>query len=418
MSPADRCAAAVRRWARAAAAGGAPPPFPFRQSTALVRAHGTNALRGAVPAALHDAAAAARGQDRVDWFTRTWLDALAARVTGAATYAHYVLTPVLDRHCRCGAGPDHQVDAARLAAALTADLVHHELRPDAAAHPRRVRAAVRLAADLHAALRPGGPHPGGGRAARRAPTAAADPRAARRTCRRLLSALAGGQGPLLRQLLAWTPLPATGAPDEYLFMRAVQVMEVLAWAAAAQARAAGTHRADIGEVTGRLAALAGNLRRATDLFPLLSTLDPAQFATVRAGTYGTGALQSPGFAALERHCRGVPALRPETVGAVGVDRCPVPHPALGETLRALRARLDPGAAARLAAHVDAVDDAWLRWKRAHCGVTRRLIGAVPGTGHTDGLAYLRRHAAAGLLAGDPPAVAGERGRTVAPAWTT
>lgn len=419
VSAVDRLAAAMRSWARAAA-GGAPPPFPFRQTTALVRAHGTNALRGAVTSALRDAAAAARRQDRVDWFTRAWLDALAARAAGGATYAHYVLAPALDRYCRRSAGPDPQSNAARLATALTADLIRHELRPGAASPPRRVRAATRLAADLHAALRHGAWHQGDRTAARpaRPRRAVADPQAVRRTCARLVPLLCRGQRPLLRQLLAWTPLPATGAPDEYLFIRAVQVMEVLAEAAAAQARAAGAAAADVGEVTARLAALAGNLRCATGLFPVLSTLDPAQFAVIRAGTYGTGALQSRGFAALERHCRGLPALRAETVGAVGVDRCPVPHPALGEALRDLRARLDPAAAARLAAQVDAVDDAWLRWKRAHCGVTRRIIGAVPGTGHTDGLAYLHRHAGTALLTGDAPQTAGERERTVTPAWTT
>ncbi|AXI80904.1 tryptophan 2,3-dioxygenase [Peterkaempfera bronchialis] len=395
MSTAVRSAPqTIRDWSRAVdgiGPGSPAPAFPFAEATAAVRAHGTAELPAELAEALVDAARTARTRagepPDESWFTDRWLRSATMTATATQSYEAYTMCGLFEQYCRSGPA-GYQQHARLLSAALTADLIRHELdaapsdRPDA-----RTAAATRLTGDLCQAIRPGG-----------APPRPLGHDAALRLCTRLIHRLCRTQPPVLRRIVDCTPLPATTEPDEYLFTRSVQIMEVLSAVAAEQAgeaRNRGPHQPS--GLPPRLHALADTLRHATRLFHLLCTLDAGQFAHIRDATYGTGALQSPAFAALERCCRGEQALRPETLEAVPLDRSPLPEIPLRQALAALRTRLDPEAAARLDEAVTAVDTAWVRWKRTHRGVARRIIGDVPGTGGTDGLSYLNRHLDTPLL---------------------
>ncbi|MFJ6213538.1 hypothetical protein ACIQGZ_09425 [Streptomyces sp. NPDC092296] len=384
----------IRAWSHAvdaAGPGGRAPAFPFAEATAAIRAHGTGDLPAELAEVLVDAAQVARSRAGEplgeSWFTDRWLRSATMTATGTESYEAYTMCGLFDQYCRSGAD-DYQQRGRLLSAVLTADLIRHELDLDRGDQPHgRATAAARLAGDLCRAVRPGG-----------GPSRPLGHDAALRLCTRLSRRLCRTQPPVLRRIVDCTPLPATAEPDEYLFTRSVQVMEVLSAVAAehaTEAKRSAPHQP--GGLLPRLHAVAETLGHATRIFHLLSTLDADQFAHIRAATYGTGALQSPAFAALERCCRGEQALRPETLEAVPLDRSPLPDMPLGQALTALRGRLDREGAARLDEAVAAVDSAWLHWKRTHRGVARRIIGDVPGTGGTDGLAYLGRHLDTPLL---------------------
>ncbi|MDX3852394.1 hypothetical protein [Streptomyces sp. AK02-01A] len=385
---------AIRAWSRAAHTAGpaaSAPEFPFTEATRTLRAYGTGALPAELAAALVEAAATAWSRAGTapaeSWFTAHWLRCATATATATQTYETYTMCGLLDQYCRAGT-TGYEETANVLSAALVADLIQHELRM---AHRgrsgARSAAATRLAGDLRQALSPDSarPRPLG-------------PDTALRFCARLISGLCRNRPSALRRIVECTPLPATTEPDEYLFNRSVQIMEILSGAAAAQAADAGRcGPRELPELVSRLGALTRTLRHAARLFHIVSTIDAGQFARIRAATYGTGALQSPAFAALERYCRGERALRPELLTAVPVAGSPLPDVPLGQALEGLRLTLEVPAAVRLEDAVAAVDTAWLRWKRAHHGVARRIIGDVPGTGRTDGVSYLSRHMNAPLL---------------------
>jgi tryptophan 2,3-dioxygenase len=357
----------VHTWSLSGGAG----EFPVAAATGELRRHGMSCASAefvsALVAATTVAARVASRAPHLSWAVRSWLENATACVTGRRSYSAYTMSDVFDEYC--AAGEDYQSRARTVSAALLADTLSCELRtrPEV-----RGTAALSLAADLHATLghvSRGGRLPAGEAAGR---------------CADLVADLCAGE-PALAVLIPCTPLPVTTEPDEPLFIRTVQVTELLARDCARQAEQAlhlGERR--LPELLARLTAIATNLRWASRLFPLLNTMDRDGFARIRAATTGTGALQSSGFAALERVCRGAEAVRPETVHAFPAERAPIPKTSLAVRLAGLRT----GHTGPLEAAIGDVDTAWLRWKRAHRGATRRLIGDVPGTGGTEGLRYL------------------------------
>ncbi|WP_377267106.1 hypothetical protein [Peterkaempfera sp. SMS 1(5)a] len=411
---------AVQTWLRAAqrCSLGLPPAFPFREVTAAIRRHGSAALPSAVNNALIEAAAraeelAGRPPAR-SWFAARWLWSATAGARGSPSYDAYVMCGLLNQYCQ-GAG-DFRANARALGTALTADLLGHELAQHCAEFTRpRTRAAVHLAADLRRAVRgtasppAAGPDPGSGAGTGTdADTAdgidpakepGLEPADALRLCERLVSVVQRSQSPQLRTVLAYTPLVVTTEHDEYLFIRSIQIMELLSSLAASHAQEAleCADRDAVPELLVHLEGLRSTLDHSARLFHIVATVDPVQFAGIRDATYGTGALQSPAFAALERLCRGAEALRPETSAAVPADRQPCPATSLSSALEELLGRVDEETAARLAGTAAAVDQQWLRWKRAHHGVARRIIGDVPGTGGTLGITYLAEYMHTPLL---------------------
>jgi tryptophan 2,3-dioxygenase len=391
---------AVRSWT-----AGLLPGFVLLTDIApALAAHGTGALPRELKAAFSEAAGAiasavprpghrvhsqAENPEEDTWIVAGWLTAADAMCSGHRTYETYTLCDLFDAHC-AGAPEDggHQRRAQVLAALLTADLVRHELTsPRSTA---RTTAVSRLAGDLAMTLAP--------TARRRRPT----PPAALRLAREVTAQLCAGGPPTLRTLVTCPPLVTTTESDEYLFIRSVQIMEILTLAAAHHAEEASRQcqARNLDGVPAPLHGIEDCLTAATRLFPVLSTLDTVQFARIREATHGTGALQSPGFAALERTCRGTHALRPETLAGIPLHRSQLPGTPLSAALSALLSDTAVGTASAAAAAgaADAVDRAWIRWKRAHHSITRRVIGDVPGTGGSEGVAYLGRHRNTPLLA--------------------
>ncbi|WP_405747025.1 hypothetical protein OG422_28450 [Streptomyces sp. NBC_01525] len=391
---------AVASWLRRSREG-PPGPFPHRPVTRAVAAHGITALPGGLEHRLLDAWDRTRESPREpggpEWATALWLECLTSSLRDAPSYDAYTMTALFGQWCRLGDAPRR---TARLSALLAADLVRHELRRAAreerpAERRFRTAAAARLARQLDA--HDGWTDPG-------ATPPHLETAQALRRCGTLLSA--GGRGlPVPPALLVESSLPvATAEPDEPLFLRTVQIMELLAEQAAChigeahrQALAATPEPAAL---AAQLRATAAGIAHAHHVFHLVTTIDPAQFAAIRAATVGTGALQSAGFARLERRCRGTAALRPEPLAAIGLDAAPTLAPPLCAALARVTARLethDRAAAARLRLATDAVNEQWRRWKRTHLGVAKKVIGDVPGTGGTDGVRYLARHLKEPLL---------------------
>nr|AHL44345.1 putative tryptophan 2,3-dioxygenase [Streptomyces griseofuscus] len=399
-TPTERAERAVDTWLQRIRKG-PPGPFPHRLVTRAVQAHGSTALPERLRGQLIDAWDWSRScslePGSEEWATAAWLECLTSSLRNAPSYGAYTMTSLFGRWSRLGDFPRRN---AQLSALLTADLIRYELRR--ATHEdhlgeRRSRstAATLLARHLDEdrgwAETTCRPKPeGGSQAIQR--------------CNHLLSA--GGRGlPAPLALLVESSLPvATTEPDEPLFIRSVQIMELLAEQAAfhlgeahRRARAATPEPSSLAML---LHATADSLDRAQHVFRLVSTIDPTQFAAIRAATAGTGALQSTGFARLERCCRGEAGLRPETVAAVGLVTAPTPAPSLSTTLARVTTRLethDPTAAGHLRLAIQAVNAQWQRWKRTHLGVAKKIIGDVPGTGGTDGVRYLARHLEEPLL---------------------
>ena len=366
--------------------------FPHRAVVGAVRAHGINRLPHALNDLLVHTWEQARKRDPepggAEWVTTLWLECLTSRARGAPSYGTYTMTTLLERWCRLGDLPDRLT---RISALLAADMIRHELRRGLREGDDGRRRSLLVAATRFAR----GLTPAPGWTGARDDVSPESPPEAVRRCNRLLSGDGAGLPPTLALLVEGTVPVATLEPDEPLFLRSVQVMELLAVLAAEYAAAA--HEAALASepdphaLEASLAGITDALAHARRCFRLVALIDPGQFAAIRAATAGTGALQSEGFAHLERRCRGTAGVRAETVGAVGLDTVPAPAPSLGDTLRAA----PPDERRRRG--VEAVNEQWARWKHTHYGVAKRIIGDVPGTGGTDGVRYLARHLKEPLL---------------------
>jgi hypothetical protein len=404
MSPSDKARLVVEAWLRRwPAEPGA--PFPYREVTRAITMHGTGGFPEPLRGTLVEAWTQTRKHDDVSgtdphWLVAAWLDCVTSTAREAATYNSYTMSALFMTWCRLG---DIGTRSERLATALTAHLVWHELRRAASSAEPGAR-RLRTAAAVHVAQLLGPTTSSGG--GRHADAASDEALAARRRCEELLAS-PGHPAPIPAEVLLDGSLPlVTTQPDEPLFLRSVQIMELLAFRAAAYADAAQLHAAcfppsiQSPTLNTRLRLITDILGQATRLFRLVAMIDRHQFAVIRNATSGTGALQSVSFARFERRCRGGLGLRPETDEAVARAVAPVPRSSLSGTLRHVLADLGgtaPDIAHALHRDLDNVNTAWRRWKRTHYGIARRIIGDVPGTGGTDGVRYLARHREEDLL---------------------
>jgi hypothetical protein len=79
------------------------------------------------------------------------------------------------------------------------------------------------------------------------------------------------------------------------------------------------------------------------------------------------------------------------VDAVLINQVPAPDRSPGQVVTELLPGLPARQAANLRAAVAAINTVWICWKQLHYGVAKRVIGDVPGTGGTSGIAYLKQH---------------------------
>lgn len=310
------------------------------------------------------------------WFLRSWLPMLVDIGHGRCTYATYVGTPTLTQWPASGA-----VDADTCVGLLLAHLLRHELdAPIDADHPTQAAVhASRVTAMAESLVR----HGGG-----RAPATEA---------RSLAEAVLDAAPPALARQADLLALPMTTVHEEQLFLRVLQLFETVFAAMLIEVESARS-LLDIGEVEGAAAALrsaSDRLGRAIPFFRILATIHPDEFALIREETPGASGLQSTSFKGIELACaRQTPARlsspgyhEPVVAALVASD---AGRPTIEDHGMRLRAA-DGLGVERLVAAIELLDHRWGLWKKAHWATASRLIGDVPGTGGTEGAAYLRAH---------------------------
>ncbi|HEX6520482.1 MAG TPA: hypothetical protein VF070_10815 [Streptosporangiaceae bacterium] len=183
-------------------------------------------------------------------------------------------------------------------------------------------------------------------------------------------------------------LPITPLHDEYMFLRSVQIFEILYWQVArCLGRAVSAVAADDqGGACEQLADAASRLEATPVLYRILTTMPREVFAIIRGLTDGRSAIQS-------RPYRLVEALSaPRELNAEIRDKIPdveVSGVTLQEAFAEGCDRLGGAVLEPVAEAMSRLDTAWRAMKRTHWGITRKIIGEVPGTGGTTGVNYLR-----------------------------
>jgi tryptophan 2,3-dioxygenase len=216
-------------------------------------------------------------------------------------------------------------------------------------------------------------------------------------------ALAAAQ-PELQQFLAALAVPITAEHDEMMFLRSLQLFETVFEAilesilVARDALIGG----DVGRASTELELAKTTLTRAMPFFRIVGTMSPDRFAVIRVATIGASGLQSEAFKRIELICAqqtpdrlGGPGYSASNVAAI------VPElktaPSIEEQVADLLRKQLGQVPTRLLATMDGLDQAWLQWKKTHWAIATRLIGKQPGTGGTNGSAYLRHHMSSPLF---------------------
>jgi tryptophan 2,3-dioxygenase len=329
------------------------------------------------------------GDSTPGWLLSAWLISATDQEDG--DYESFLGEELLDRAVAAsGQGLDAAVDT--LIAALLADLADYEAVVLTAAPPTQQQRARTVAvtqalarlpslapraerslaglAGLHAAL---SSQLTDGALAEVARDAAA-------------SVLAAAAAPV-RQVVAVTMLPITPLHDEYMFLRSVQVFEMLYWQVVRCLRRAVTALlgGDPAAACEELADAASRLEATPVLYRVLTTMPREAFAVIRGLTDGRSAIQSRPYRLVEL------ISAPQVLSAELRDKIPdleVPCPTLQEVFEKLPGHLSRASARQVAEAMARLDTAWRAMKRTHWGITLKIIGDVPGTGGTTGVHYL------------------------------
>lgn len=192
--------------------------------------------------------------------------------------------------------------------------------------------------------------------------------------------------------------PVYVAHDEYFFMRALQAHEMVFTTLAADLRAATTSLRD-GRFADALCSLehANNIYpRAAMLFRLVATMRVDHFHAFREFTQGASAIQSEQYKRFEIACGTPPAERLRSdaftnVPAVRADAT-AGHDSLSQAY--LDARRDDIFTVDqwdvLDAALNKLESSHQRWKATHHSLAARMLGEAHGSGHTEGVPYLRK----------------------------
>lgn len=179
----------------------------------------------------------------------------------------------------------------------------------------------------------------------------------------------------LRECVDRAMLPTTVLHDEVMFIRSIQMFEVIyreiSWSLQAVLSPPG--QVDIVKLSRCLEEAAGAITRTRALFRILTTISQTEFAMIRRATQGRSAIQSEGFADIERVCK-------DKIPQLLLLNSHQSHLLLAECTR--------------------LTEAWRAMKRTHWGITRKVIGTVAGTGGTTGADYLRQRADVPLITVD------------------
>ncbi|WP_051799867.1 tryptophan 2,3-dioxygenase family protein [Catenuloplanes japonicus] len=196
-------------------------------------------------------------------------------------------------------------------------------------------------------------------------------------------------------MLRLTMLPVDTVHDEYLFLRVLQIFELLFSLLVVDLEeviaSLTTGRARI--AAARLDAATGTLHESRALWPLLATMQPEAFALFRQHTEGASAIQSRTYKLLESLCARPADARLNSLAYTSVPeiraRVRDGQVSLDEAFRAVQHSISAGSAGRVRQAMDRFADANLRWRRSHLGLATRTLGPeAAGTGNTSRLTYL------------------------------
>lgn len=313
-------------------------------------------------------------------------------------YDSYLLVPMLERlaaadgESQTDPGLDTQIRVL-LADLLLAESEALAVTPDA--HWQRVRThAVAQALARVAELAPGA-RGGVVPPARFVRTLDRDDPALAALGRRLAQAALDATPEAVRQAAEISMLPSTPVHDELMFVRSVQLFELVyrrTYRCLERALTA-LRAADLSTAVAELEAAAERVESTPILYRVLTTMSREGFAIIRAHTEGRSAIQSRAYRQVER----ITAPRPRTATDDKVARVEVPSPTLQEVFQELAPVLGEPALEPVAAAMARLDDSWRAMKRTHWGITRKIIKDSPGTGGTTGADYLKATAAIPLF---------------------
>ncbi|MFB4313826.1 hypothetical protein [Actinomadura sp. 21ATH] len=259
------------------------------------------------------------------------------------------------------------------AAALERDPGHREQRA-------RTQACL-LALSKSGLLAPDVPDAPGGRP-ERAEGAEFAPYCRERAC----GALAAVPAAHLR-VVELAMLPTTRLHDEHMFIRSIQIFEMLYRQVVGHlTRATRALELDDPELAAaELAEAAGRLEATAALYRVVTTMPKESFAVIREYTSGRSALQSRAYREVELHS----AARPRHPHADKIPAVDAPRPTLQDAFVAASGRLPESGLTGVAMQLARLEGAWRGMKRTHWGITLKIIGTVPGTGGTAGSDYLK-----------------------------
>jgi tryptophan 2,3-dioxygenase len=268
-----------------------------------------------------------------------------------------------------------------IAAAEGTTALQPRLRPDARTTAKRCRLGLQVAG------------PAARRQALSDGVSVDDPVAgARQLWANMAADLSSGE----RRMLQLTMLPVSLIHDEYQFIRILQSFEATFALVAVQLHAAvqalTENRSEI--ALQRIQAAETALREAAPLFSMVATMQVEAFHTFRVFTEGASAIQSRNYKLVESVCRQPDPSRLDSAAYHSV-------PEVRKRVLAGQSTLDGAfevarATGRLSAReVDDLEQAMrqfaatlLRWRRTHYRLAVRMLGERPGTGYTEGSAYL------------------------------
>lgn len=186
--------------------------------------------------------------------------------------------------------------------------------------------------------------------------------------------------------------PITSEHDEVLFVRILQVFEVV-FGTVVDLCLEARRQIEVVDPkagAGSLASAADLMHRAFGALRVLATIRKESFGVIRQRTSAASGLQSVSFKRVELICAAQSKERLLSAGytdPVIAALARADEPTIESVIRRRRAIGDR----RLVASLRALDREWLRWKRAHWSTAARVIGEQPGTGGTEGATYLRAH---------------------------
>jgi tryptophan 2,3-dioxygenase len=389
-TPAQLSSAEIERTLRQWRVGHA--EFPFTAVVAYYQAVGRNSVRPEVAAMLRDL----HGRHRDDPLLAAWLPMTFD--TDHGTYSTYVGLDYFDHVVQSAqqSADCERVDAYIAAAAI--DLALLEARAVAGSPHRpqltRTRAATRVVTQL----------------SRFAPDYELDPSLAATGAAALAhadchydsftsaAALALESVPQdIAAAVRLTLLPTTRLHDEQMFIRCIQIFEGL-YRQVATAISSATRNLLAGETAlaqDCLDRASGRLEAIPTLFRVLTTMPIDVFSVIRGFTDGRSAVQSRAYREIQFSC--APADR----RLHHIQHIETGEATLQDVYLSTRSTLAD--AMHFEESMRRLDRAWGAMKRGHWGITRKIIGSVPGTGGTAGASYLQTAAKSSLFPGLPEA---------------